>query len=299
MTDAPPDLSRRRHAFRPDLADIRLEGRVGSLRFVEGIQRQVRAMSAPMRSAPDAAMGFDNEALFGELVQVYDEAGGWAWVQLERDGYVGYMAATALTADVQTPTHRVKVPGTFIYPDANIKHPPLGLLSLNARVNVTAEDERFATLATGGFVIARHLDVDGHVTRDFVEVAETLTNTPYLWGGRTRAGLDCSGLVQLSLEAAGHTCPRDSDMQMAELGAAVPVPDDRDDLRRGDLVFWPGHVGIMLDSVMLIHANGHHMATAIEPLSQAARRIAKSNGGDTARGPAISAVRRLEPPGSI
>jgi cell wall-associated NlpC family hydrolase len=293
MTDVNAPLSRRRNAFRPDLADARLEGRVASQRFVEGAVRQVRTPSAPLRSAPDAKLGFENELLFGETVRVFDEAGGWAWLQIERDGYVGYVPAAALSGDVLTPTHGVKVPGTFIYPAADIKRTPLGQLSLNAAVTVTAQGERFAELATGGYVIGRHLRDAGSVERDVVEVAERLIYTPYLWGGRTRAGLDCSGLVQLALEAAGHACPRDTDMQVAEVGANILVPGDLEGLLRGDLVFWPGHVGIMLDGVMLIHANGHHMAVAIEPLSQAVRRIAKSGGGTTATGPGISAIKRL------
>ncbi len=295
MTDLQTSLDRRRHAFRPDLADVRLEGRVGSQRFVEGTLRQLRTFAAPLRATPDITRGLDNEVLHGEIVRVFDDAGGSAWVQLERDGYVGYVPSAALSDEIIAATHRVKAPATFVYPEANIKRTPLGQLSLNARVTVTAEEERFATLATGGFVINRHLSPVATPARDFVDVAETLIHTPYLWGGRTRAGLDCSGLVQLALEAAGHPCPRDSDMQSAELGENVLVPADLDGLQRGDLIFWPGHAGILIDSVMLLHANGHHMATVIEPLSQTVRRIAKGD-GTTARGPAISAIRRLTQP---
>jgi cell wall-associated NlpC family hydrolase len=294
MTDAIPPPSRRRNAFRPDLADAALEGRVASQRFVEGVVKQVRSPSSPVRSAPDAKLGFENEVLFGETVRVFDEAGTWAWIQIERDRYVGYVPSAALSGDVLAPTHNVKVPGTFIYPDPDIKRTPLGQLSLNAAVTVTEHGERFAALATGGYVIGRHLRATTSHERDFVEVAERLIYAPYLWGGRTRTGLDCSGLVQLALEAAGHVCPRDTDMQVAEVGTNVLIPGDLEGLLRGDLVFWPGHVGIMLDSVMLIHANGHHMAVAIEPLSQAVRRISKAGGGTTATGPGVSAIKRLE-----
>jgi cell wall-associated NlpC family hydrolase len=297
MTTAPTTLDRRRNAYRPDLADSRLEGQIASQRFVGGDLKQVRSLSAPLRSAPDATRGFDTEALLGETVRVFDDVGGWAWIQLEHDGYVGYVPATALSANIIAPTHRVHAPATFIYPSASIKTPPLGQLSLNARVTITTEHDRFATLATGGFVIYRHLSPIGSHARDFVDVAETLIHTPYLWGGRTRAGLDCSGLVQLSLNAAGHVCPRDTDMQAAEVGTHVPITEHLDDLHRGDLVFWPGHVGILIDGIMLLHANGHHMSTVIEPLSQAVRRIAKGNAMDVANtinsGPGISAIKRL------
>ena len=291
----PHSLDRRRHAFRPDLADIRLEGRVLSQRFVAGIEKQVRLASVPMRAAPDASLGLENEALLGELVTVFDDAGGWAWGQLKRDGYVGYFPSSALTADVVAPTHHVKAPATFIYPEANIKRPPMAQLSLNACFAATspAPDDRFIALVGGGFVYARHVSGIDVFARDFVEVAEGFLNTPYLWGGRTRLGLDCSGLVQLALEAAGLPCPRDSDMGSAELGETMLVPSNFDGLMRGDIIYWPGHCGIMIDSVMLLHANGHHMSTVIEPLSQAARRIRKSGGGSSASGPEISAIRRL------
>jgi cell wall-associated NlpC family hydrolase len=298
MSIATPPLDRRLHAYRPDLADSRLEGQVASLRFVEGTRQQIRAHATPLRASPEATRAYETEALHGETVRVFDDAGGWAWVQLEHDGYVGYLHSAALTADIIAPTHRVQAPATFVYPSASIKTTPIGQLSLNAQVTVTTEDDRFATLATGGFVIARHLRASGVNARDFVDVAETLIHTPYLWGGRTRAGLDCSALVQLALNAAGIPCPRDTDMQQAEVGANVPVPSNLDDLQRGDLVFWPGHVGILIDGIMLLHASGHHMSTVIEPLSQAVRRIAKGDGGTTASGPAISAIRRLAAAGS-
>ena len=290
---SPHTLDRRRHAYRPDLADARLDGRVSSRRFVAGVPRQIRHATAPMRATPDAAAGLDNEALFGEPVSLFEEAGGWAWVQLERDGYVGYVPAETLAADVLASTHRVQCPGTFVYSEPSIKRPPLAHLSLNAYVTAgePASDERFIALVTGGYVYARHLAAVGTHARDFVDVAEQLIHTPYLWGGRTRLGLDCSALVQLALEAAGRICPRDSDMAAVELGTAVLVPADLEGLRRGDIVYWPGHCGIMIDSVMLLHANGHHMATVIEPLSQVARRNRKAGGA----GAEISGIRRLLP----
>ncbi len=288
-------LDRRLHAFRPDLADIRLENRVASARFVEGTIMQVRSPLAPMRKAPDPALGIENEALLGELVTVFDGAGGWSWGQLKRDGYVGYFPTAALATEITPPTHRIKVSATFVYPAPDIKQPPTAHLSLGAAFAVTATtpDERFVELAHGGFVYARHAAPLTILARDFVEVAEQMIYTPYLWGGRSRLGLDCSGLVQVALEAAGIPCPRDTDMAAAALGEAVPVLANLDGLERGDIVYWPGHCGIMIDGMMLLHANGHHMSTVIEPLSQATRRIRKAGGGNTASGPDISTIRRL------
>lgn len=291
-------LDRRLHAFRPDLADKRLEGRVKAAKFVEGSTSQIRAPIAPMRKAPDAALGLDNEALLGEQVTVFEDTGGWSWGQLERDGYVGYFPSSTLSSDIYATTHRVRAPATFIYPEPNIKRAPLAHLSLNALLTVVREDAsgQFAELATGGFVVTRHIAPIGSYATDFVEIAEQMLYTPYLWGGRSRIGLDCSGLVQLALEAAGHKCPRDSDLASVAVGNAVPVPEDLERLERGDIIYWPGHCGIMIDAVMLLHANGFHMSTVIEPLSQAVRRIRRNAAENNATGAEITAVRRLPAP---
>lgn len=273
------ELDRRRNAFRPDLAAEHLRDKVEAERFVDGVPHRVNRAAAALRRAPDSQLGFDTELLFGEVAKVFDFADGWAWVQAERDGYVGYVPADALASDVVAPTHKVTTLGTFLYPAPDIKVPPLMHLSLNTPLAVTETGERFVTLATGGYVINRHVSPIGRVARDFVDIAERLIGTPYLWGGRTRIGLDCSGLVQIAMQAAGLDCPRDSDMQEAEVGDTLLVPDNLDGLKRGDLVFWKGHVGIMSDSVMLVHANGHHMATVTEPLSAAVARISKTGDG--------------------
>ena len=282
MIDAvPPDP--RRHAYRHDLAAEPLRGRVASRRFVKGEPRQVVAPSLPLRREPRFHATLDTEALRGEIVTVYDESEGWAWVQLSRDGYVGYVPGEGLTLAPVAPTHRISALRTYVYPEPDGKTPPLALLSLNAGIAAPRKEGKFRALEGGGFVVASHAAPVGTAEPDFVAVAEAFVGTPYLWGGRTSIGTDCSGLVQLALEAAGHASPRDADMQAQELGRVI---DPKDALRRGDLVFWEGHVGIMTSGEDFLHANAFHMAVAAEPFAQAKRRI-------KAAGYEVSCVRRL------
>lgn len=279
-------LDPRRYPFRVDLAAQVLYGKVTAPRYVSGTRMQIVRPAVPLRRKPVAGAGFETEAIFGETVTLYDESEGWAWVQLDHDGYVGYLPSDTLAAEVRLTTHRVKALGTFIYPVPDMKSPPLMHLSLNARLAIAAIDGGFARLDGGGFVYARHIAENGRMERDFVEVVERLVGTPYLWGGKTRIGLDCSGLVQISLHAAGHSCPRDSDMQQAELGSNVLIPESLDGLERGDLVFWKGHVGVMVDGLLLVHANAHHMEAVVETLHDAVARIGKA-------GQPIAAIKRL------
>ena len=278
----------RRHAYRADLAAEALRGLVKAGRYVKGELRQVGAPSLPVRREPRFDATLDTEALLGETVTVYDESEGWAWVQLSRDGYVGYMPSEDLAPKIIAPTHRVCVLRSYVYPEPDGKTPPLSLLSLNARVRVSRTVGRFLALAGGGYLFAGHAAPVDQAEPDFVAVAETFLGTPYLWGGRTSVGLDCSGLVQLAIEAAGHAAPRDADMQAAELGDAISWrPSTK--LRRGDLVFWEGHVGIMTSAKDFLHANAFHMAVEREPFIAARRRIKQA-------GYEVSCVRRL--PGS-
>jgi cell wall-associated NlpC family hydrolase len=283
--DDQPKPDRRRNAWRDDLAAEELWDRILVPNYAPGWPRQLLRPSVPMRSRPDKNLPFDNEIVFGETLKVFDEADGWAWVQLDRDRYVGYVPVDGLATDIAAPTHRVQALGTFIYPRADIKSPPIMPLTCGSLVAVAHGDDKFSELRTGGFVVTRHLAEAAKPARDWVEVAERFLGVPYLWGGRTRLGVDCSGLVQIALHAGGFDCPRDSDMQQDEVGTSILIPNDLEGLQRGDLVFWKGHVGIMTDGVMLLHANAHHMAVAVEPLVVAARRISRA-------GSEVVAVRR-------
>jgi cell wall-associated NlpC family hydrolase len=275
-------LDRRLTPARGDLAATALRGRVEADRFVEGERRRVVHGAAPLRRSPSPLAALDTEALYGESVLVYEARDGWAWVQLERDSYVGYLPADALGAPV-APTHRLCAPRSFAYPGASIKLPPVLALSLGARVAITAQSGDFAVSADGLHIYAAHLAPLEAVAPDFVAVAERFLDTPYLWGGRTSQGVDCSGLAQTALGEAGIPAPRDSDLQEATLGAPVAFDDSLAGLQRGDLVFWKGHVGLMRDGATLLHANGYHMRVVSEPL-----RVAR----DRTKEP-ISSIRRL------
>ena len=275
----------RRHAYRASLAAESLRGRVEAPRYVEGVRRQVEASSLPLRREPRFDAILDSEALFGETLTLFDESEGWAWVQLARDGYVGYLPSEGLTSAVTTPTHRVAALRTYVYASPDIKTPPLALLSLNALLSGAGEEGRFLELQSGGFVIAEHVRKLDEPSRDFVDVALGFRGTPYLWGGRTSLGVDCSGLVQLASEAAGLSCPRDADMQANEVGRQLDWQGP-DALARGDLVFWDGHVGIMTGAHDLVHASAYQMMVVEEPLAETRARIASSKGG------AITGVRR-------
>ena len=249
--------------------------------------RPASASRSPISaSAPRPDSGINTQALYGDDVHVFDVAEGWAWIQAERDGYVGYVADAALADRADMPTHVVSTPRTFVYPGPDLKLPKTGELSMGSRVAVTGSAETrgtvYALLASGEAMIARHLEPLRGTARDYVAVAETLIHTPYLWGGASAFGIDCSGLVQLSMRMAGTSVLRDSDMQAATIGSEIEPGPDFSGLGRGDLVFWKGHVAIMTDPDDMIHASGHTMTVAREPLRQAIERIAYLYGGPTA-----------------
>jgi cell wall-associated NlpC family hydrolase len=276
-------LDPRINPFRPEVAASHLRGQVEARRFVDGTRHQVIEPVVAVRRAPMHDARLDTEALLGESVMVYETTDeGWAWGQLETDGYVGWLSANALAPGGIAPTHKVSVPRALAFAGPDIKFAPAAALPMGARIAVTRHDERFAVTITGWYVPEVYLTPIKARQLDFVAVAERFLNTPYLWGGKTSLGLDCSGLVQISLQAAGVVCPRDSDMQELMLGKISSLTG----LRRGDLVCWKGHIGIARDSEMLIHANAHHMMVAVEPAAEAVARI-------KAAGSEITAVKRI------
>jgi cell wall-associated NlpC family hydrolase len=267
-------LDKRLNAFRADLADLRLKGKVNAPAFREGREAMVFAPVANVHSTPSDEAGVDTQWLRGERVLYFDNHNGWCWAQSQRDGYVGYVPSDQIAQVGPPPTHRVSAPTTFVYPTDDLKSPRKTALSLGTEVAVTGMTERrgttYAQLGKLGFVVMQHLWPLDRQAEDYVAVAETLEHTPYLWGGASGFGIDCSGLVQLCLRMAGKDVLRDTDMQQASIGTEIAAAD----LRRGDLVFWKGHVAIMLDAENIIHANGHTMSVAREPLAKAVERIA-------------------------
>lgn len=278
------EFDRRLTPARPEVAAAYLKGRVSADRYVEGVAMEVRDCVVDLRREPRPDAAVDTQAIYGERVTVYDEEEGWAWAQLARDDYVGWIAANTLWRELSAPTHRVRVPRTFIYPGPNIKLPPLNALPLGAEVAIAEERGGFGVTPELGFIYRKHLAPREAKAPDFVAVAETLLCAPYLWGGKSWMGVDCSGLVQVALLMAGMKAPRDTDMQEAALGARL---DPGAPLMRGDIVFWKGHVGVMRDPVRLLHANATHMQVTSEPLDVVRARNEAAGAGS------VTSVKRL------
>jgi cell wall-associated NlpC family hydrolase len=270
---------------RPEVAAKYLEGKVKAARFVTGEEFCVAEAIAPLREAPSADAMLLTQALKGERVTIYDRNDeGFAWGQLNGDGYVGWIPDAALAKPVAAATHKVTALRTFAFPGPSIKLPPVETLSIGARVTVVREDGAFAVTDEGRHLPRGHVGNLDAMEKDFVAVAERFIGTPYLWGGKSSLGIDCSGLVQVSLTAAGTGCPRDSDMQQDGLGRELS-PAEMKHLKRGDLIFWKGHVAIVRDASTIIHANAHHMATVIENTREAMARI-------KAAGSEVTAIKR-------
>jgi cell wall-associated NlpC family hydrolase len=267
-----PGFAARLFPARPDLAAEQLRGQVEAARYAAGRARRVVVPLLDLGVTVGAGAERATQLVFGESFTVYEERpDGLAWGQAASDGYVGYVRADGL-GPADRPAVRVTAPWSQVYERPHVRARTLGELPCLACVAVGGTTGGFARLRGGGFVPRAHLAPVG----DWVALAERFAGTPYLWGGRSMLGIDCSGLVQVALQASGRAAPRDSDMQAALLGAALASGAR---LRRGDLVFWNGHVGIMLDGATLLHANAHHMAVAAEPLGAVEARVAASGGG--------------------
>lgn len=245
-----------------------LRGILERSEYTAGQPARLAVAVTDLLTAPDGRR--DRQVNFGADLTVIDRRDGFAFVQAALDGYCGWLAEAALTDDLPPITHRLSAPATHIYPEANLKTHETGWLSIGARISVDGIEGRFARLATGGYVPVQH--ISDLPDTDPVEVAASLLGTPYLWGGNSRAGIDCSGLVQAALTACGITCPGDSDLQRA----AFPQVTD---IRRGDLLFWPGHVAMAASPDLMIHATAWQMAVIWEPIPSALERIEAAGDG--------------------
>ena len=261
---------------RPDLAALYLKGKIEAARYVAGETFEIVDSIAPLRGEPSSDAMLLTQALKGERVTIYDRNGeGWAWGQLAGDNYVGWLPDAALAKPPTSPTHKISALRTFAFPGPSIKLPPVKTLVMGTTLAVLGEEGAFAVTREGWYLPRRHVGGINSYESDFVAVAERFVGTPYLWGGKSSLGIDCSGLVQIALTASGTGCPRDSDMQQESLGMALD-PTQSKKLRRGDLIFWNGHVAIARDANTIVHANAYHMATVIENTSEAIARISAS-----------------------
>lgn len=292
------------------VAHVSLRGRVAAERFTEGARRLVALGVAPLFDSPDPGHGRrQRELVLHEAFRVLEEGDGWAFGLAERDGYVGYLRAGALGPDIGPMTHVVAARQSYLGPVPELRNrDEIEPLSFGTRfcAGPTFEDGRWTEVARlrrdpdgheatlTGFVPTAHLRRLDAPEPDPVAVAERFLGTPYHWGGNSGFGIDCSGLVQAAHLACAISCPGDSDQQMAALGSALPPGTAP---RRGDLMFWTGHVALVADPATLIHANAHHMAVVREPLAAARRRIEAGGGGP------VLALKRLQrrfrAPGSV
>ncbi len=278
-------LDHRLHAHRPDLADARLEGQVAAERYFIGEPARVTSGLADLRRAPQRDAPLDAQLWHGEAVRRFEERNGWAWVQAERDGYVGYTPAECLgRLAAGAATHLVSALATYRFPEPDIKAPPAETLPLGAQLHACSAKEDFLELGDGGYVFARHTERADKLWPDAPATALRFLGIPYLWGGRSFLGVDCSGLAQTALLLAGVAAPRDSDMlrDSDTLAKAMPPDSPR---KRGDLLFSPGHVVMALDGEEVVHANAYHLAVVREPFAAFAERLAE-------RGQAVTLLRR-------
>lgn len=281
------NYDRRLTPARPDLAAEHLRDMVAADAYAPGLRMQVCVSHVDVKREPTENSFTDTQALFGETLIVYEQKDGWCWGQLDHDRYVGYIDESALTEKIAKPNHRVRARHTLVFSEPNIKSPPIDAFPFGAEVNVVAANGQFSEIDGGGHIFSRHLATLTRPLRDFVALAEMFMYTPYLWGGKTDVGIDCSGLAQVALAAIGVAAPRDTDMMETMLGRPADIDDRMRGLKRGDLIFWRGHVGIMQNQEMMIHANAHTMMVMTEPFATARERIRVKNLSE------VTAVRRV------
>jgi len=292
MKGLPPQFDPRVTPARADLAAAALRQHVTAKRYVSGIRRRVIDAVAALCVRPDNAGPRLSSLLFGEGFIVYEEKDGWCWGQCAGDDYVGYVEGAALGVDHEC-CHAVAVLMTHIYQSPELKSPPLSCLSFASRLALGARTEGdFRQLLSGGWVFAPHMRGRFEHQTDILETAGRFLGVPYLWGGRSAFGIDCSGLLQLAFGAAGIALPRDTDQQQAALPGDMGADPAALSLARGDVVFFPGHVGIMADDRHLLHANAHHMAVTIDRLDAVIDRVAAGLAAEGRQIPPVSAIKR-------
>lgn len=279
-------LDRRVNAYREDLAEARLRGQVRAAAYVEGAPGRIVAARAPILAAPNDDATRISEAVFGEALTCLENRDGWAWVKMAHDGYVGYVRSTALGEQATTASHRIIAPRALLFSEPNLKAPIRGWLPLAAVTGIQDESGDYRQVANGFWTHGHWIASADSPLADPVATANLFLGAPYGWGGRTIVGLDCSGLVQIALSMAGIDCPRDTDQQEAALGRKLEADEPA---RRGDLVFFPGHVGFMVDGDNLLHANASNMAVTIDPLERVEAIVRKAD----SQGRGITSRRRL------
>jgi cell wall-associated NlpC family hydrolase len=277
-------LDPRLHPIREDLAAEYLRDKVEAPKFSKGYAAQISRGIVPLRRHPADEAGQDTELLFGEKVTVYEEKNGWAWVQNAKDSYVGYTRANDLSREVRQTTHRVKALRTYVYPQPDMKIPPIDMLSMESTVLALKEEGRYTQIQGGGWIFTDHICSLETKALSHVDIAYQFLGTPYFWGGKTSVGIDCSGLVQVSLSASGISTQRDTYVQETTVG----YPVNSEQCTEGDLVYWPGHVAIALDKENAIHATANSMDVIIEPIAHITERVKMETGGT-----GITAIKRV------
>lgn len=276
-------IDRRRFPSNGRVAHDSLKDKVEGVSFVSGLEKQIIEPVVGLHKEPNGPM--DRQLVYGDrfLELDQDHNTGFSFGQMLSDQYVGYVKTHAL-GNIGPTTHKVRALNAHIYPKANIKTVPVMTIPLGAKLNVMDNENGFVQLSSGGFVPVQAVTLIADYEHDPIDVAKKFLNVAYLWGGDSYCGIDCSGLIQAAFSGCGIFSPRDSDMQEKELGSLLP---DDAVLQTNDLVFWPGHVGMMIDAQNIIHANAHHMRVTIEPLTKVSNRILK------AEGKKISSIKRI------